>query len=261
VIRALLWKEWREQRWRFVLGTLVLTTLAASLVRAQLATMPESVVLVFGPIGLLLAIFLAMGSVATERADGTWPFLRARPVGAASVLRIKWLVGAANLAAAFLIAGAAAYVAGWSRGLFDLPAPPADLGTPFTVVLPWGNSAAWLWTLVLLSLVSMLAWYTVLFLILTRARDELHAGLGGLLLTIACLAWLLQYPESKQPGGWDPAIQQVLWISSLLNPLSPLVFVFDPLRYRLLAAGVALLLWIAGPLWLVGRLERAGRLS
>jgi hypothetical protein len=261
VIGALLWKEWREQRWRCVLGTLVLTTLAASLVRAQLATMPESVVLVFGPIGLLLAIFLAMGSVATERADGTWPFLRARPVGAASVLRIKWLVGAANLAAAFLIAGAAAYMAAWSRGLFDLPPPPADLGPRFTGVLPCGNSAAWLWGLVLLSLTSMLAWYTVLFLVLTRARDELHAGLGGLLLTIACLAWLLQYPASKVPSGWEPSFQKALWISALLNPLSPVVFLAEPPPYRLLAVGIALLFWTIGPLWLLGRLQRAGRLS
>ncbi len=255
--RALLWKEWREQRWRFVLGTLVLTVLAAGLVRAQLATMPESVVLVFGPIGLLLAIFLAMGSVATERADGTWPFLRARPIGTAAILRFKWLIGAANLAAAFLIAAVAAYLAAWSRGLFDLPPPPPNLGPQFTGTLPYGNSAGWMWMLVLLALVSMLAWYTALFFILTRARDEMHAGLGGLLLTIACLAWLVQYPISKFENDWEAPVQKALWVSSMLNPLSPVVFAAEPLPYRLLTVSIALVVWIIAPLWLVGRLARA----
>jgi hypothetical protein len=260
MMTALLWKEWREQRWRCVLGTLVVTTLSASLVRAQLVTMPEAVALIFGPIGLVLAIFLAMGSVATERADGTWPFLRARPVGVASLLRIKWLIGAASLTAAFLLAGAGAHVAAWSRGLFDLPAPPLELGPRYTGALPCGNSAGWMWGLVFLSYVSMLAWYTVLFVLLTRARDELHAGLGGLLLTIACLAWLLQYPASKEVWNWEPAIRNALWLSALINPLSPLVFLFEPLPYRLLAISVALVLWTVGPLLLMGRWKFAGGL-
>jgi hypothetical protein len=259
VNRALLWKEWREQGWRCVLGTLVLTTLSASLVRAQLVTMPEAVVLVFGPLGLILAIFLAMGSVATERADGTWHFLRAQPIAAARILRIKWLVGAVNLVVTFLIAGGAAYLAARTRGLFDLLPPPANLGPQFAGKLPFGNSAAWLWALVLLSLVSMLAWYTVLFFILTRARNELHAGLGGILLTLAGLAWLMQYPLMlhgvQENGG-------VLWVSGLLNPLSPIAFsFFESAACQLLAVAIALLLWTAGPVWLIGRLDRAGRLT
>ena len=260
--RALLWKEWREQGWRCILGTLVLTTLSASLVRAQLVTMPEAVVLVFGPLGLILAIFLAMGSVATERADGTWHFLRAQPIAAAHILRVKWLVGAVDLVITFLIAGSAAYLAAWSRGLFDLPPPPANLGPQFTGALPLGNSAAWLWTLVLLALVSMLAWYTVLFFILTRARNELHAGLGGILLTLACLAWLLQYPLSDTAtSDGERALANALWTSGLLNPLSPIVFIFESAACQLLAAAIALLLWTAGPVWLIGRLDRAGRLT
>lgn len=261
MIGALLWKEWREQGWRCVLGTLVLPTLSASLVRAQLVSMPEAVVLVFGPLGLILAIFLAMGSVATERADGTWRFLRAQPIAAARILRIKWLVGALNLILTFLIAGVAAYLAARSRGLFELARPPAELGPQFTGIVALGNSAAWLWTLVLLALVSMLAWYTVLFFVLTRARNELHAGLGGILLTLACLAWLLQYPTSMELARWDSEVLHVFWIYALLNPLSPIAFLFESAACQLLATAIALLVWTAGPLCLVGRLERAGRLS
>ena len=230
MIAALLWKEWREQRWRCVLGTLVLTTISASLVRAQLVTTPEAVLITFGPLGLLLAIFLAMGSVATERADRTWTFLTAQPIRRAHVLRIKWLVGAIYLLVAFLIAGAAAHAAALSRGVFDIEPLPAHLwDIQFTVPIATADSAGWLWGLVALSMVAMLAWYTVLFFILTRARDELHAGLGGVLLTLACLAWLLQYWMSHGDRSWlGDGWHWTLWISSLLNPLSPIAFLLEP---------------------------------
>jgi hypothetical protein len=258
--RALLWKEWREQRWRGVLAVLVLTTLAASLIRAQLVMLPEALLLIFGPVGLLLAVLLAMGSVATERQDGTWPFLRARPVGPAHLLRAKWFIGAAQLAAALLLAGVAAHLAAASRGLFDLPAPPAEVAASFprTPIIQ-NDSPAALWGIVGLALTGLIAWYTVLFLILTRARNELHAGIGGLLLTIVVLAWLVQYPLSSSVEVSDPATRKVLWTSALLNPLCPLAFTFEPWP-RLLLAPLVSLLWIAVPLWLIGRLERRGTL-
>jgi hypothetical protein len=272
MIAALMWKEWREQRWRCVLGTLVLTTISAGLVRAQLMTLAEALTLTFGFLGLLLAIFLAMGSVATERADGTWAFYTARPIRRATILRVKWLVGAVYLTFALLFAGAAAHAAAASRRLFDVAALPAELQGLYPTLIPAGNSAAWLWTVVGLALVSFLALYTVLFFVLTRARDELHAGLGGVLLTMVCLAWLIQYKfahtstiELDMTNGWDPqnmiifeTIPTVLWYSSLLNPLSPLVFIFEPPGNRVLAVVVVSVLWIFGPLWLAGRLERRG---
>ncbi len=258
---ALLWKEWREQRWRCVLGTLVLAVIAASLVRAQLIPLPESLVIVFGPLGLLLAIFLAMGSVATEREDGTWDFLRARPVGIATLLRAKWLIGALNLVVAFVVAGVAAYWAAHSRRLFALPPPPAGVELGPRLLASLGQTVPSLGLLVSVSLVAMLAWYTVLFFILTWARNELHAGLGGVLLTLAALAWMLQYPASRAVWFSDPAVRTVLWTSALLNPWSPAVFILESPVWQAMAVGVALVLWIAVPLWLVGRLERAGRLS
>lgn len=258
---ALLWKEWREQRWRCVLGTLVLAVIAASLVRAQLIPLPESLVIVFGPLGLLLAIFLAMGSVATEREDGTWDFLRARPVPIVTLLRAKWLIGALHLVVAFVVAGAAVYWAARSRRLFALALSPEWLDPGPRVLGSLGESATSLWLLVSLSLVAMLAWYTVLFFILTRARNELHAGLRGVLLTLAAVAWMLQYPASRAEWFTDPPLAKALWTSALLNPLSPLVYILEKPVWQALSVGIALIVWTAGPLWLVGRLERAGRLS
>lgn len=266
MIPALLWKEWREQRWRCILGTLVLATIAGSLVRAQIITLPESLVLVFGPLGLLLAIFLAMGSVATEREDGTWDFLRARPVPLATILRHKWAIGAANLIAAFVIAGAAAHWAADSRGLFDLEPPPdwAIHATTYSghALSALGYSVYWLWILVGLSLSAMLAWYTILFYLLTRARSELHAGLGGILLTLAGLAWMLQYPAAYATFGELNDPSPVFWTSALLNPLSPLFFIMEPPWALWLAAAIAVVGWTGGTVWfLMGRLERVGRLT
>ena len=260
MIAALLWKEWREQRWRCVLGTLVLTTISAGLVRAQLMTLAEALMLTFGILGLLLAIFLAMGSVATERADGTWAFYTARPISRAVILRVKWLVGAAYLTFALLFAGAAAHAAASSRRLFDVAALPESWQDLYPALISGGNSAAWLWTVVGLALVSMLALYTVLFFILTRARDELHAGLGGVLLTMVCLAWLVQYmiAYSKISDADSAWFARACWYSTLFNPLSPFVFIFESPGCRWLAVGVATALWICGPLWLAGRLERRG---
>ncbi len=253
---ALLWKEWREQRWRLLLGAFVLATISASLVRAQLMMLSEAAITVFWPLGLLLAVFLAMGSVATERADGTWPFLCAQPIGRARVLRIKWLMGAIFLLVSLLAAGLAAYVAARSRGLFDLPLPPP--GSFSYNMLRSGHLAGWLWSVVGLSAVGLLGWYTTLFFILTRARSELHAGIGGLLLTVAAVAWVLQYWITKVEDLVGDDLRRVLWVGGTLSPLSPLPSIFEQAGYRLLTVAIALLLWTLGPLWLAGRLERKG---
>ena len=259
MIGALLWKEWREQRWRCVLGTLVLTTISAGLVRAQLMMMTEAVWFTFGTLGLLLAVFLAMGSVATERADGTWSFYTARPIRRVDILRAKWLIGAAHLTVALLLAGIAAHLAAFSRGLFDVTAPPPLSAPELRMLFSTGNSAGWLWMMVLLAWASLLAWYTVLFFVLTRARNELHAGLGGVLLTLACLAWLLQLPMAYEEGRWvDSPIARGLWASSLVNPLSPLAFGVLPTAAKWLAVAIALPLWVGGTHWLATRLEKRG---
>lgn len=248
--RALLWKEWREQRWRCVLGVVVMATLAGSLVRALIMPAAESVILVFGPIGLVLTVFIAMGNVAAERDAGTWNFLLARPVARANLLRTKWLVGAAFVVGMYLLAGAAAHLAAASRGIFDMPETQIYSGKAFET---WINasSPAWLWNVVGSAAVSMLAWYTVLFFVLTRARNELHAGLGGLLLSIGLVAWALQYPMSKAFEITGDA--RLFWYTSLLNPAAPLITIAEPLGLRAVVFLIAIGVWIVFPVWVIGR--------
>ena len=102
--RALLWKEWREQRWRFFLGTFVLSGLLAGLLRAQIIPANEAALLIYWPVGLVMVIFLAMGSVAAERNDCTWEFLTAQPVSRAEVLLAKWRMGFLQLIGMITIA-------------------------------------------------------------------------------------------------------------------------------------------------------------
>lgn len=258
--RAVLWKEWREQRWRGVLGAVVMGLLAASLVRAQVVPAAESLLLLFGPLGLLLAIFLAMGNVATEKADGTWAFLTAQPAARSTLLRAKWLVGAAQLIAILLLAALAAYLAALSRGLFNLP-PPPDYVVPAGGNIGFfagSHSAAWLWRVALAAAISMLAWYSGLFFILTRARNELHAGLGGLLLSLAVIIWAAQYPLGEEHAlTWQGV--NAFHATSIFNPLAPLLSLAGSTNMHVLACGLALAAWVALPLWLVRRFDAPGR--
>jgi len=73
---ALLGKEWREQRWRFFLGTLVLACLLGGMLRAQVVPPHEAAILIYWPVGIIMVIFLAMGSVATER----WSLALSSPI-------------------------------------------------------------------------------------------------------------------------------------------------------------------------------------
>lgn len=251
--RALLWKEWREQRWRAALSIIVLTTLAGSLIRAQLLTLPEATVLVFVPASVLLAIFLSMGLVATEREDGTWPFLASQPVSRATVLRVKWRVGAGILAASFVTAAFVGFWAARSRGLFDLPPPPSEIAQRYGAEYFWIGARSFLWR-VGVCFAAGLAFHALLSAVLARARAEMHAGIGGLLLFVVALAWSLQREAASidLPGG-EAAWQRVLRVTYVLSPLSPLSSIDGPTAMAWVSLAVAAA-WVALSLRLMDRI-------
>ena len=256
-LRSLVWKEWREQRWRLALGALVLTVLSASLVRAQLVTTAEAVAIIFGPLGLVLSIFVSMGAVPPERAAGTWHFLTVQPVPLSRLLIVKWAVGAASLLLALMLAGAAAYVAAASRGAFDLPPTPVihRLGGMHT-----GDTAGLLLSMVGSACAAFLAFYSLLFAAMLKARNELHAGLAGILLTIVVIAWAAQYPMIVIRHAYTEDRATFAWYSSLLNPLSPLMFQFEDNRaMHLVALAVSPLLWAGLPILIWHRRDREAK--
>ena len=266
IFGALLRKEWQEQRWRFFLGTTVLSGLLAGLLRAQIIPNGEAALLIYGLVGLVMTIFLAMGSVASERADRTWEFLTVQPVSRARLLRAKWLMGLAQLVGMMVIATLAGIAAMASRGFRRMPKEFAD--NTFSGVqnvshlLTGAHPLQTIGVFALVATISLACWYTPLFLLLTRARQEFTAALGGIFLTIALLVWLLQLPAGV-PSDFTGSVsvyQVALSCSGLLNPLSPLVVSFpeelSPLLPVLLLAQIGL--WIVLPMWMVG--WKSGRL-
>lgn len=271
---ALLRKEWLEQRWRFFLGTLVLSGLLASLLRAQIIPANEAALLIYWPVGIFMVIFLAMGPVAAEKADRTWGFLIAQPISRADVLIAKWRMGLVQLIGMMAIATAAGALALWSRGFREVP---ADLALRLYGPLPetvdglpgWlpGYTHRWaaaleisrllhpvgaLFAAAFFSTAALACIYTPLFFILSRARNEFSAALGGILLVLATHVWLVQL------AAVGIAENPLFLYSGLLNPLAPLPLMwFPPAAVFLpLMAVVHVLLWIVLPIVIVRRIAR-----
>ena len=105
---AILWKEWREHRWKLVFGCVMLMAYVAIGLRARL--MPDLVTLVTALYGgaVALAVFTAMGVTATERSEGSFGVLLSRPFSPWKTLGVKTLVAivvsATPLVAAALLA-------------------------------------------------------------------------------------------------------------------------------------------------------------
>jgi hypothetical protein len=261
IFRGLLRKEWQEQRWRFFLGTTVLSGLLAGLLRAQIIPNGEAALLIYGPVGLVMVVFLAMGSVASERADRTWEFLTVQPVSRAQVLRSKWMMGLAQLAGMMVIATLAGMAAMASRGFRRVPKEFAydnfSNVRNLSHLLTGAHPLETIGVFALVATISLACWYTPLFFLLTRARQEFTAALGGISLTIALLVWLIQLLPAGKSWDFERTVtlyQAALFCTGLLNPLSPLVVafpgVFAPLLPVLLLAQAGL--WIVLPVWLVG---------
>jgi ABC-type Na+ efflux pump permease subunit len=259
---ALLHKEWCEQRWRFFLATIVVSGLLAGSLRAQIVSSVEAEVLIYGPVGLILAIFFAAGPVSGERADRTWEFLAVQPVSRSEIILSKWAIGALLLAGTMAISTVAGLAAMWSRGIRMMPhvyeyygeRSPDEFATWSTT-----HPALALCIFGAVATITLICWFTPLYLILTRAQNEFAATLGGVFLTIAAVLWLAVVEMELVTHGGQTGIAPVSLLASLvagiamaiLNPLSPFVLVTDlnDAAGLPLAAFTGLCVWVVLPLW------------
>lgn len=93
----LLWKEWREQRWKMAFGTVMLVFFTTAFLTTQIINSREGVLIINGLGGILLALYSAMGVFAPEDTQRTTLFLLAKPAPAWQVFLSKWLMGALNI--------------------------------------------------------------------------------------------------------------------------------------------------------------------
>jgi hypothetical protein len=237
-IRALLWKEWREQRWKLAFGCVILTAYTAIGLETRL--LADAAILGIGIFfvgGVLLPIFVTMGMVAPERADGSFASLVALPVRPRRVLVVKTMIGA--LACALPFAGQAAaglFIAGGREMARDQ-------------LLAWTGAGAFL-------AVAVFVW-TLAFSI--RQPTEARAGLVGIGV-IGVLAGVLVVCAMLRisPSAWLINAHPFLLAISVASPAEyrpslPMAFSL-PLAFMTQTALFALLL-----AWAAHRFGRPGR--
>ncbi len=143
IILHVLAKEWHEQRWKLAFGCVILMGFAAIGLRTRLID-DRSILLMAVAIGaFILPLFIGMGVVASDRAEGSLATLLALPIRPSLVLMVKLAVGlAASLAplagvglVTWLIAGQREMAARDTLGLLALQATVGAMVLLWTVTL------------------------------------------------------------------------------------------------------------------------------
>lgn len=217
--RHLLWKEWREQRWKLGFGCLLLAAFAVIGLRTR-AVADEAVLTGVCLVGVLLLPVLAVtGLVPAERADGSLAALLSLPVPAWQVLVAKTAAGAA-LCAGPLAAAAAVGIA---------MAAGREMSAGAMIGL-FARSAA--------AALSLFFW---MFALTVRLPTEARAGLVSLGVLVG---WLITVLTLQYHGPADVT-------EGAFAVVSPFVFTyrFDPNSPMRLAGAVAAQATIAAALW------------
>jgi hypothetical protein len=103
MIKPLLWKEWHEQSWKILFGTVMLVFFTGSLLAAGITSSQENLLAFWLLGGLVLSLYSAMGTFAPEITDGTKMFLASKPVEPWKTFSAKWFSGWLNFAVPMII--------------------------------------------------------------------------------------------------------------------------------------------------------------
>lgn len=224
MIRALIWKELREQVDRAAPATLLLAGSMSLLIHARFISVREvsAVLLMFG--GMILSILLMVAPVPSEKSGGTIDFLLALPVHRRHVWFAKW----------------------FSTGVSILVMYVACLVSGVLTARLVGVETAWMVRVAAAMCVSMLAYHSLFFLFLPRVRHELDAAMYAFFLAIITLIWSAYVLHDSV----------VLRYLGHLAPVAPAFVVqVPPGEGQATAIGTTLLtalLWIVAPgVWLL----------
>lgn len=117
MVSPILWKEWREQRWKMVFGTAMLLSFAGIAAGARVVTADEAAIVTCMIGGTILTLMSAMDVYAPEHTNRTKTFLMSRPLDPRKVFLWKWFFGWINImvplaATAMLVLA----LGGWPQG-------------------------------------------------------------------------------------------------------------------------------------------------
>lgn len=93
IIPSLLWKEWREQRWKIAYMSFLMVSIVAIGLRTRM--LPDRSFFIFSMLtgAFLLPIFIGMGLFASEKSEDTLPMLMALPIKPWKIFAVKIFMG------------------------------------------------------------------------------------------------------------------------------------------------------------------------
>ncbi|MCA9428440.1 MAG: hypothetical protein KC994_25395 [Candidatus Omnitrophica bacterium] len=115
MFRSLLWKEWREHRWKAAFGAVVLGAFAAIGLKTRI--MPDGSVVFLAMVisASLFPMFVCIGLVAAEREESTLPYLLRLPSPSWAPLVAKISVAAIVLLLPILMVCVVYTILAWNR--------------------------------------------------------------------------------------------------------------------------------------------------
>ena len=229
MMKALIWKEWCEQRWKLAFGCVLIGGFAAVSLRARI--WPDIGVTVLSAMfgSALMALFVSMGLFACERNEGTLGTLLVLPVEKWKVFAVKMGVGALVCAGPVILVGVLVFIIGGGREL-----SARQTGMYFSVGIVFGVAA--------------FVWMAVFGV---RRASETKAGLVGIAVLVG---WFLFF-------GFDDVVR-IPWLRWWLQAVLPLQFDLtsphDILKRVLVQSAVVsgLLVWGCGRFGKEGRVEK-----
>lgn len=198
--QALVWKEWREQRWRMGFGVALLATYTIIGLRTRVMPDEQLIAMTILIGGGIFPLMAAMALIAPERAEGTIVRLLTLPVPTWHVLAAKALVGGAVCAAPIIVSALlAALIAGdremaWSE-LIEIYATALGLA------------------------VSMFTWLTAAGV---RQPSEARAGLAAIGMVVVWI--LIMVLSSLLPLPVFEGLTQVEWVG-VFSPFGLMVLI------------------------------------
>ncbi len=231
--RALVWKEWHEQRWRMGFGVALLAVYTIIGLRTRILPDEQLIAMVILIGGGIFPLMAAMALIAPERAEGTIVRLLTLPVPTWHVLAAKAAVGGAVCAAPVLVSAVLAAVIAGDREM------------------AWSTMAE-IYALATLTSISMFTWLTAAGI---RQPSEARAGLAGIGVITAWV--LIMVLSTLFPFRGADGMTHVEWVGAF-SPFGLLVLI-DGNRPTAVVIAIQVVVLMLVWLWAARRIGKPGK--